>query len=98
MGGDGPGVRRYAPIADTIHERRHSDTALEKLEHAVMSVLETQRKRAQTILGEQRGILVALRDLLLEKKILDRAAFGHLLSAKTTKSNEEKAEKAITNG
>src|SRR6185503_10086309 len=44
MGGDGPGVRRYAPIAHVIHERRHSDAALQTLEQAVMSVLETQRK------------------------------------------------------
>ena len=86
MGGDGPGVRRYAPIAHVIHERRHSDAALQTLEQAVMSVLETQRKRAQTILAEQRAIVVALRDLLLEKKILDRASFGHLLPASKAKA------------
>jgi cell division protease FtsH len=93
MGGDGPGVRRYAPIAHAIHERRHSDAALETLEQAVRQVLDHERSRAKAILEEQRAIVVALRDLLLEKKTLDRTSFGHLLP-----SEGKKEEKANANG
>ncbi len=92
MGGDGPGVRRYAPVAHAIHEPRPSEAALQSIEQSVMSVLDTQRRRAQTILAEQRAIVAALRDLLLEKKVLDRSSFGHLLPASTVQANEAKQE------
>jgi cell division protease FtsH len=79
MGGEGPGVRRYAAIQNSPHERRPSEAALQQIEQSVLALLEGQRKRAQGILGENRELLIALRDLLIEKKVLDRTAFGHLL-------------------
>jgi cell division protease FtsH len=82
MGGDGPGVRRYAAVPNKIHEARPSEAALQTIEHAVLSILEAQRKRAQAILAEQRALVCALRDLLIEKKVLDRTAFGHLVPPK----------------
>ena len=78
MGGATTGVRRY-----TAHEgrrdRRPSEAALAALDTAVNGLLEEQRLRANGILNENRELLLALRTLLLEKKSLDRAAFGALL-------------------
>ena len=78
MGGATTGVRRY-----TAHEgrrdRRPSEAALAALDTAVNGLLEEQRLRANGILSENRELLLALRTLLLEKKSLDRAAFGALL-------------------
>jgi cell division protease FtsH len=42
-------------------------------------MLEAERARARRIITEQKALLEALRDLLLEKKVLDREAFGHLV-------------------
>ena len=103
MGGDGVGVRRYAPIAQDVHERRPSDASLEAIDKAVLSLLEEQRRRAQTILNEQKELVVALRDLLIEKKVLDRAAFADLLPASVekrlaTKDAAEKAAQENANG
>jgi cell division protease FtsH len=85
MGGERTGVRRYAPFAHEAHERRPSDVSMQAVDKAVLSLLEAQRERAQTILKEQRELVVALRDLLIEKKVLDRAAFADLLPAPVSK-------------
>jgi cell division protease FtsH len=71
MGGDVTGVRRYTD--------RTSEAALQAIDKALLSLLEEQRARAKQILHEQRALLAALRDLLIEKKVLDRAAFADLL-------------------
>jgi cell division protease FtsH len=42
-------------------------------------VLERERARAKAILETNRPLLIALRDLLLEKKVLDRTSFAHLV-------------------
>ena len=55
-----------------------SDATRGVLEAAVQEVLEGQRARARDILRREKDRLVALRDLLLERKVLDREAFAHL--------------------
>jgi cell division protease FtsH len=64
---DGEG--RPVPLADATRGA---------LDRAVHEVLVTQRRRARALLEQQRPLLVALRDLLLERKVLDREAFRHL--------------------
>ena len=75
-GGDGVGVARWA------HDERapFSETSRARVDDAVRAILEDERVRARALLEKSRSILVALRDLLVEKKVLDRAAFGHLVS------------------
>ncbi|WP_163865678.1 AAA family ATPase [Myxococcus eversor] len=78
MGGDGMPVRRFdAPGRDS---ERHalSDGMRTAMEVAVHTLLEEQRARARDILQREKAHLVALRDLLLERKVLDREAFVHL--------------------
>jgi cell division protease FtsH len=90
MGGEVTGVRRYAPTDAHARERRPSDVSLRAIDEAISSILEAQRKRAQRIVGEQRAIVGALRDLLVENKVLDRSAFMSLLPAgKVERGGEE---------
>ena len=70
MGGERVGVRRL--------ERRHpedfdpSEALKAHAEAEVRRILEEQRARAGKILRENRALVETLRDLLVEKKVLDR--------------------------
>jgi len=57
-----------------------SEHARARIDQQVKAILEAERKRAHDILAEHRALLIALRDLLVEKKVLDRAAFAHLVT------------------
>ena len=96
---DATGVRRYAPIPHAIHEQRPSEASMQALERAVSAILEEQRRRAAKILSEQKGLVVALRDLLIERKVIDRAAFTDLLpESKRSKTAERSARKEGDHG
>jgi len=72
------GVRRFVEVRDLP---RLSDETRQALEAGIRDVLEEQRARARAILEEHRQELVALRDLLLERKVLDREALAGLRAA-----------------
>ena len=55
-----------------------------RVDTSVHMILEAERKRAAELLATHRLLLVSLRDLLLEKKVLDRNAFAHLVPAPTS--------------
>jgi cell division protease FtsH len=79
MGGDGVGVRvvpqgRDAPAL--------SDAMRQASERSVRDLLEQQRMRAIEILSKNRVLVGTLRDLLLEKKVLDREALAGVLPVK----------------
>jgi cell division protease FtsH len=57
------------------------------LDAQVRHLLESQRQRARDILQRERGLLLALRDLLLERKVLDREAFAHLVPTAAPKES-----------
>jgi cell division protease FtsH len=59
-----------------VHLRAESTRA--SLDRAVSEILGEERQRARRLIEENRGILVALRDLLLEKKVLEASAFAEL--------------------
>ncbi|MEJ7604375.1 MAG: hypothetical protein WKG01_41325 [Kofleriaceae bacterium] len=77
-GGTELGIGRWRH--DTKHDRKTptSEVARAKVDDAVRLILERERMRAKTILEQNRTMLEALRDLLLEKKVLDRQSFSHL--------------------
>jgi cell division protease FtsH len=75
LGGDGVGVRRWSA------EDRSSEEARRAMEAAVHEILERERARARVILQERKAMVIALRDLLIERKVLDRQAFAPLLAA-----------------
>ncbi|MDB4954141.1 MAG: ATPase central domain protein [Myxococcales bacterium] len=57
-----------------------SEHARSRIDQAVGKILEQERTRARDILTKQRALLVSLRDLLIERKVLDRASFAHLVT------------------
>ena len=73
-GGDDVGVGRWAHD----HAAPMSEATRARIDGEVRAVLEAERLRARRVLDEHRALLVALRDLLIEKKVLDRSSFAHL--------------------
>lgn len=78
MGGNEVGAFRYR------HERRGEAEALSEasrsaIERNIKQILDTERTRARTILAENQAVVVALRDLLIERKALDREGLNDLL-------------------
>jgi cell division protease FtsH len=69
------GVRRFAGERD---QPALSEETRRALERGVRQVLEEQRERARTILEAHRSDLVALRDLLLQRKVLDAEALAQV--------------------
>jgi cell division protease FtsH len=74
MGSEGLGVRRIEGEKDPM-----SEVLKVEMEAAVRGLLETQRARARSLLTEHRALVETLRDLLLERKVLDREALAQVL-------------------
>jgi cell division protease FtsH len=81
MGPDELGARVFSR-QEHLPEPAISDGTRGALERAVREVLERERARAREILSDRRELVLALRDLLVEKKVLDRESFVHLLEAR----------------
>ncbi len=77
MGGEGVGVRRL----ETDPAEALSDSMKAAMEDAVKRILESQRARATELLQANRALVATLRDLLLEKKVLDKESLGGVLPA-----------------
>ena len=84
MGADEVGVRHFGAV-DGREPRALSETTMLAMERSVRDVLERERARAREILSEQREVVLSLRDLLLEKKVVDRVALSGLLPAAPAK-------------
>ena len=65
-----------------LHERDkdHSESTRTRLDNAIARILEHERARCRQILTEKRALVIALRDLLIERKVLDRSSFAHLVT------------------
>ncbi|MFT3840049.1 MAG: AAA family ATPase [Myxococcaceae bacterium] len=77
MGGEQVGVRRVDKRDQ--HDHEPSDILKAKMETEALKLLEYERLRAADILKTNRQLVETLRDLLLEKKVLDRESLGSLL-------------------
>jgi cell division protease FtsH len=86
---DALGVRQFLG-PDVRHPPQLSDDTRAAVERSVKQILDEERARAQRILREQRPLVMALRDLLVERKVLDREAFSHLLPAELRSGPEKK--------
>ncbi len=74
------GVRRFLDDHSDDNMAPLSDATRAAIDRAVARVLEEQRARAAEILYTHQELVIALRELLLERKVLDRQSFAHLLS------------------
>jgi cell division protease FtsH len=80
-------VEDYGLAGETVGMRRVelssedpvSEVTKAALDKAIAEILETQRKRARDILTANKPLVTTLRDLLVEKKVLDAAALATLL-------------------
>jgi cell division protease FtsH len=73
MGSAGVGVRQYS-TGDARQDPQLPESKLQEIDKAVLEILEGQRQRCRSLIEAHRGELVALRDTLLERKVLDRSA------------------------
>jgi cell division protease FtsH len=71
MGGEEVGVVRFHHDTEARRRSDLSEEQLRSLDRRVREVLEESRQRCIAILGENRVLVETLRDLLLEKKIID---------------------------
>lgn len=85
MGGHGVSVQRYAG-SDGAPESTLADPTKHAIDEAIRSMLEAQRERATRIVREHQKALEALRDLLLERKVLDAASLSESFGAGTSSS------------
>ena len=67
MGSEEVGIRRVE-VSPTDPVSQELQAAMER---SVKNILETQRKRAVEILSANKTLVKSLRDLLVEKKVLD---------------------------
>jgi cell division protease FtsH len=79
-------------VANWKHDGNISEHALSRLDKAMGKILEEERLRAAKIIADNKVALMGLRDLLLEKKVLDVGDFGHLDSRNTETKTETKPE------
>ena len=79
LGGDTLGSVQYA---DSRGRRRDlAPDTLAKLDIRTAEIIEEQRLRAARIIHDRQAMVETLRDLLLEKKTLDRSALAALKGA-----------------
>lgn len=79
MGGDAVGVCRFHNDSGEPGRYGHlSPTQLEALDRRVRELLEEARGRAAAILRDNRPLVESLRDLLLEKKVIDAKTLAGL--------------------
>lgn len=74
--GMGTEVRVWPDAAGRHAERSPSERGKERIEAEVLALLAEQRQRARDLLLKHQAEVTALRDLLLEKKVLDRTAMA----------------------
>jgi cell division protease FtsH len=80
MGGEEVGVCRFSTDGNDRGRHPHlSPRQLEALDRRVREVLEEARQRAAALLRENRALVETLRDLLLEKKVIDAKTLGTLV-------------------
>jgi cell division protease FtsH len=73
MGGEEVGVSRYRTNVGN-QSTRHADLSpaqLERLDQRVHALLEEARQKAAVILRENRALVETLRDMLVEKKVIE---------------------------
>ncbi|NUO50724.1 MAG: AAA family ATPase [Polyangiaceae bacterium] len=78
MAEEAVGVVRSSEPRTGGSDRALSEATRARLDAAVLSILTAARERARRILEENRPVLSALTDLLIDKKVIDKAALAAL--------------------
>jgi cell division protease FtsH len=97
MGGEEAGVCRFHDDRAEHPGGRHphlSQAQMEALDRRIREIVEDGRRRAAKLLRENQALVETLRDLLLQKKVIDAKALGDLVPAKAP----AKIRRAPSNG
>ena len=89
MGGVETGLRQYVNGRTGERLPGLSEKSLAMLDRQVDELIEQQRKRAADILRENKALLVTLRDLLLEKKVLDAKTLAGVAGVPASQTKSE---------
>ena len=82
MGGDDVGPAQFQTSSHSNEPARNfSPAQLQRIDDAVKDILQSQKKRAHEILRENQPLVEALRDMLLEKKVIDAKTVSELAKA-----------------
>jgi cell division protease FtsH len=79
LGGDEVGIGQCQTKGRPDMIQQYSHQQLEAIDRRVREILEEQRERSANILAENRPLVEALRDLLLDKKVIDAKTLGELV-------------------
>jgi len=79
MGGDAVGLGQVITESRGNIRRQFSEEQLQEVDRQVRRILEDARVRAADLLKENKPLLVTLRDLLLEHKVIDAKRLGEMM-------------------
>ncbi len=80
LGGDELGVAQVLTRSrNGVPERQYSPAQLEAVDRRVREILDEAGQRASRILADNRPLIETLRDLLLEKKVIDAKTLGKIV-------------------
>ena len=79
MGGDAVGLRSFRAGQPDGQPPPLSPAQLESIDQRVRELLEEARQRAARILRENRAVVEALRDLLVEKKTVEASSLSAMI-------------------
>ena len=80
FGGKELAMGRYRRKRPSQSETELSQSTLQAIDVRVRELLDEARKRAVDILTKNRELIIALRDLLLEKKVVDSKTLGEMMA------------------
>ena len=70
---------------DRARPRQYSDQHLQAIDACVRDILRQARRRAAEMVREHRAMIETLRDMLLEKKVIDAATLAGVTAGKETR-------------
>jgi cell division protease FtsH len=88
MGGPELGLRQFRNLQTGERFKDLSPEQLAVLDRGVSDTIDEAQRRTAAILGENRAVLEALRDLLIEKKTIDAKTLGAMAGTRETFSRE----------
>jgi ATP-dependent Zn protease len=99
LGGEEIGPVRYRALDNKPHRQPDlSPAQQEQLDRRVREIIEEQRQRAATILRERQALVVSLRDLLVEKKVIEAKTLKAMVAGGEGTDGEDKKSRARSDG
>jgi cell division protease FtsH len=99
LGGEEIGPVRYRALDNKPHRQPDlSPAQQEQLDRRVRAIIDEQRQRAATILRERRLLVESLRDLLVEKKVIEAKTLKSMAGGIEAVESDDKKGRARSDG